>query len=489
MERLLRYLNPVSHFGERRYSFLFPLIVMLLTSVVLEFYAFNIAHNSHAVDLYAIFLYIALIIYFSFHDGIVGGIVSVIITIGYYFYIIYSRQYSGQEFTSALVTTFILTILYSFLAGVIGWLRQTIDRLIEEEMDEKIRLQSIVQQLPVGVIISDRHGKVMQANKQIELILGVKIHPGAKVGKETFVEAEQNGKVLQPSQSPLAQTLNSGKPIVGQEFTIHRKDGKDTHIQVNTSVIRNKDGKIIAAASIVNDITQKKEMEDRKDDFVNMASHELKTPITSLKLYIDILLSRIKKTGDEKTMKTLTSIKYQTERLQELVRDLLDVSRLQKGKLAFNREKFRIDLLAEECVNELQGSSKQTIIFSGKSPLLVYADKFRMYQVITNLLTNAIKYSPDAERIEVKTTRQDSKAVVSVKDWGIGIAKKQQKKIFERLYQVTDPNEKTFPGLGMGLYISQEIIKRHKGSLWVDSEKDKGSVFSLSLPLHKKGSS
>ena len=159
---------------------------------------------------------------------------------------------------------------------------------------------------------------------------------------------------------------------------------------------------------------------------------------------------------------------------------------LQTGKLVFTKEEFRIDTLIEEIIDVLQDSAvDKKIIFTKKLPLIVLADRFRIYQVITNLITNAIKFSNQGERIIVSLQKQDDKAVVSIQDFGIGVAKEQQKKIFERLYQVNDEKVKTFPGFGMGLYISKEIIKKNKGSIWVESELGKGATFYFSLPIQK----
>lgn len=486
-KRLFRYLNPIDRLGERNYSYILPLVVTLAIAILIELYAYNIANNPEDIGLAAIFVFIALILYFAFRDGLRGGFITTIITIAYYFYIIYSRHYTGDKFESGVETTFVLAFLYFLLAGIVGWLKETIDSLIEREANEKRRLQTIIQQLPVGIVITDNRGAVVQANKQIEAIIGKKLPLGFVFGKQNIVKTIADGKPIQPSQYALAETLSTGKAIVGREFEIERDNGSTAYVRVSSAPVHNKEGRMIAASAIVADITEQKEMEARKDDFVNMASHELKTPITSMKLYLDVLLNRVKTYKDERAEKTLHNIKNQTQRLQKLVEDLLDVSRLQTGKLTFTSEDFRIDSLIEETVEVLQGTTKkQQIIFAKHQPMVVRGDKFRIYQVLTNLITNAIKYSAGKNEIRVKAYKEDDKVIVSVQDFGIGIAKQQQDKIFERLYQVTDDTEKTFPGFGMGLYISKEIVVRHKGRIWVESEKGKGSTFFFSLPTPKK---
>ena len=446
IKRVYRYLNPIERLGIMKYSFVFPLIVTSLSAVILELFAYYIFVDPEEIGLYAIFVFIGLILYFAFRDGTRGGCIATIITISYYFYIIYSRKYSGDRLESAIETTFVLAVLYFILAGIVGWLKETIDTLIEREADEKRRLQTIIQQLPVGVMITDSKGYIVQANKQLEVILGKKIPKGFAVARDKITTLVlEDGKPVQPSQNVLSEVLNTGKAVVGREFVIKRDNETSSHVQVNAAPVHNKDGKVIAASAIVVDATEQKEIESRKDDFVNMASHELKTPITSMKLYLDVLINRVKVYNDERTSRTLINIKNQTLRLQKLVEDLLDVSRLQTGKLTFTREKFRLDTLLEEVVEILQATTdKQHINFVKRQPISIEADKFRIYQVITNLITNAIKYSRGQHEINVSIYSKGTKAIISVQDFGIGIAENQQDKIFERLYQVSDDKEKTF---------------------------------------------
>lgn len=484
---LIFYINPISRLGYRKYSIVFPFLLIISTCLLSEFYAYQIAKNPNIVGNYIIFITVALTLYSSFRDGIRGGLIISIITIFYYFYIVHSRHYKGEQLTSGVETTIILAFLYIILAGIVGGLKETIDKLIEREADEKRRLEVIIEQLPVGVVVANNKGVVELTNKRLEQILGTSQLKGLIAGKDMGVVTKYDNKQIKPSQSPLAQVLNTGKSIVDKEFTIQREDGRTVYINVGASAIKNKKGKVIAAASIINDITHQKELDVRKDDFVNMASHELKTPITSMKLYIDLLLNRITQYNDESASKTLKSIRYQTSRLQALVNDLLDVSRLQTGKMSLNRELFNLGDLIEETIDALQQTSKnQKLIFAKRASIKVNADRFRIYQVFTNLITNAIKYSPQGSDIIIEINKEKNKAVVSVQDSGMGIPSSQQRKIFERLYQVTEPDAKTFPGLGMGLFISSEIIKKHKGTIWVKSEKGKGSTFYFSLPIFEK---
>lgn len=490
MRAVINYLNPLERLGTTTYSYKLPIAFNILIVVLSEIFAYTIAQNPESVGNYIIFVNVAAIIYFSFRDGIRGGFIASIISVLYYLYIIYTRGYTENQWNAAIRTTFILTILYLLISTIIGWLKQRIDTLIIQETaakqlaeEGKARLETVLQQLPVGVLMVDAKGKRLEGNRQLIQIMGQQVKSILqKDGNFRSLTAFREGNALMVKDWPLARALGKGETISGEEIEYLRNDRK-IFLRVNAAPIKNKNKQVIAAVSTIDDITPEKELEKRKDDFVNMASHELKTPITSLKIYIEVLLSQIKNFKDPKVVKTLLSVKSQTERLQELVSELLDMSRIQTGKLHFDKQQFSLDELIKETSEILQKTTKQHLITFKGEKLTVNADRFRIYQVITNLITNAIKYSPEGKRIKIALKKSNSKAVVSVSDEGIGISKEQQKKIFERLYQVSDPHEKTYPGLGMGLYISKEIIKRHRGMIWVEGEKGKGSTFYFSLPI------
>lgn len=485
MKNILDYINPLRRLGIRKYSYKFPLVTVLTAIFLNEFYFFFIRHNPDAVGTSAIILFLFLIIYFAFRDGKKGGFIATFGTICYYIYIIFSRGYEGEHFAESIDATIILALLYLFLAWVIGWLKEEIDHLIEREANAKKRLKSIFQQLPVGILISDKNLTILQSNNKLSEILGITIPSGFKMGSAMPLESVHNGVKTTYSDSPITQAIRTGKSIANKEF-MFTKDGDSRYVQVSASPIRNRDEEIIAAASIITDITEQKKIELRKDDFVNMASHELKTPLTSIKLYTEIIARKITQYRDKELQNIVNKNHEQIKRLQILVDDLLDVSRIQTGKLTFHKEIFDINSMIQDTIElTKEAAGHHPIIFHPGEKTFVNADKFRMYQVLTNLITNAVKYSPKKSKIIIKSQKQTKQVVISVQDFGIGIHESEQEKIFERLYQVFTAEKKS-PGFGMGLFISQEIIKKHKGKIWVESAVGKGSTFYISLPLAKK---
>ena len=222
----------------------------------------------------------------------------------------------------------------------------------------------------------------------------------------------------------------------------------------------------------------------KKDDFFAIASHELKTPITSMKASLQIL-DRINagKFDPGKSRAFIDMANKQVNKLMAIVSDLLDVSKLQSGKMQLNKTNYQFNESVKECVSEMMlHESLHEINVAPAEPFIVFADQLRIEQVITNLLSNAIKYSPKQTLVELKTEQFGGFLKCSVTDFGIGIPAAQQPFIFDRFYRVDDSST-AFSGLGLGLYISSEIIQKHDGKLGVVSETGKGSTFWFTLPL------
>jgi signal transduction histidine kinase len=181
----------------------------------------------------------------------------------------------------------------------------------------------------------------------------------------------------------------------------------------------------------------------------------------------------------------LDVVNKQINILTNLTSELLELSKIQSGNLNLNKESFELNQLVTEIIDQIHHiDTRINISFTEAKESLVYADRQRIGQVLTNFFTNAIKYSPDSNEIIVKGYTEDNRVVISVKDFGIGISRKDQRKIFERFYRVEGKNEKTFPGIGIGLSIASEIIQRHNGKIWVDSVRGAGSVFYFSIPVN-----
>lgn len=225
-----------------------------------------------------------------------------------------------------------------------------------------------------------------------------------------------------------------------------------------------------------------------RDNFISVASHELKTPVTSVKMFTQVLKHHSEQIGDQKAVEQLSTMDKQLNKLTELIYNLLNVSKIQAGRMEFKQELFDFDKSVKEVIDVLQQTSpKHKIEVQGETRKKIVGDEERIGQVVNNLVANAIKYSPKAKKVIICLESDKESVKVAVKDFGIGMHTEHLGKIFERFYRVYDTTDKTFPGLGIGLYISQEIVKRHGGKLWVESDIGKGSTFYFTLPVNGNG--
>ena len=219
----------------------------------------------------------------------------------------------------------------------------------------------------------------------------------------------------------------------------------------------------------IEDITERKRAEREKqqllsqrEEFMAIASHELKTPVTSLKGYTQVLYTRFVKAGNEGSAALLAKMNAQLDKLIKLIGELLDVTSIEAGQLAWHSERFDLDALVADIVEEVgHTTERHQIRIEGAVRTPVSGDPERIGQVLTNLLTNAMKYSPQANRIQVTCASDGESATIGVQDFGIGIATEKQAHVFERFFRVSDQEHETFPGLGLGLFISAQIVKRH----------------------------
>jgi PAS domain S-box-containing protein len=370
-------------------------------------------------------------------------------------------------------------------------------QLEAEARQARNELEVILQSVADGVSVQDAQGRLIYINDAGARLSGFpsateafptpEIRSNQAIRLQPYTLKDEHGNPLPVELLPGNRALR-GEPdpqaIIQYEDMASRTRRWSL---VKSRPIFDERGQVELAVNIFSDITEAYLAEKRKDEFISMVSHELKTPVTSIKGFTQLLHRRFQRRDDEESLGFLARMDAQLNKLTTLINDLLDISRMQSGQIIYRENRFDLD----ELVREVQGNIQTTtqthkIVIEGTTGGYVFGDRDRIGQVLINLLTNAIKYSADANRVMIRLAKDQDKAIVSVQDFGIGIAKAHHDKIFERFYQVTEPMEKTFPGLGIGLYISNEIIRRHHGGMWVESAKGKGSTFSFSLPLSQE---
>lgn len=304
----------------------------------------------------------------------------------------------------------------------------------------------------------------------------------------SFEESKGKGwqSVIHPEDLP--ETIVEWQTSIREGVPFKREDRKRSkgglyrwHL-AHALPFKDTDGKILAWFGVCTDIEDQKKDMEKKDEFISMASHELKTPVTSLKVFTEILLMDAENKANKKELSMLEKMDKQINKLTRLIGDLLDVSKANSGQLNYDYEKTDFNDLVKDSVNILQLTTTHKLELDLLPTEYVIADKNRLSQVITNLVSNAIKYSPNADKVVIYTEKTKDEIKLCVQDFGIGIPLPEQPKLFSRFFRVS---ENTYPGLGLGLYICKEIIKRHSGLMSFKSEAGKGSTFCFSIPFQK----
>jgi PAS domain S-box-containing protein len=294
---------------------------------------------------------------------------------------------------------------------------------------------------------------------------------------------EQIWDMLHPDDRAIAavtwpEAMKRGEDVA-VEHRLRRHDGEYRWHLSRYSAHKDANGHIQLWVGTSTDVHEQKENEQRKDEFLSIASHELKTPLTSIKAF-NQLMKRIQ--TEAPLAGFIDKSAEHIYRLERLIGDLLDVTKINAGKMNYSMEPFLFSQLLRDSIANMQYNTTHEIILENAPDITFTGDKLRLEQVLNNFLTNAAKYSPDGTRIIVNGQQEEDGLIVSVQDFGIGIAPENLDKLFDRYYRV-DNTAMRFEGLGLGLFISSEILKRHQGSFWIESELGKGSTFYFRLPL------
>lgn len=344
------------------------------------------------------------------------------------------------------------------------------------------RLQGILDTMAEGVIIVDEHGRTTYANAMAQRIMGL---DEASLKDRTYNDLKWrnerlDGTELPAGEHPMYRMLQERTAVYDQEIAI-RMPGRDLlYISVNTAPLID-EGRLVGGIVTFTDVTNRRRVLQQKDDFISVASHELKTPVTSLKAALQLLAA----IGSDVQPDVLATLVGQANKslnkLSNLVNSLLNSNRISQGRFPLHKTSFVISDLINESCQHIQ-TAGHPLVLEGDLTLRIRADEQLLDQVIVNLVNNAVKYAPGSGKIVIGIAEGEGMARISVADSGPGIAPDKIPHIFDRYYQGAHTNRKT-SGLGLGLYIAAEIIEKHGGQIGVDSEPGVGSTFWFTLPL------
>lgn len=368
-----------------------------------------------------------------------------------------------------------------FTARLNNQLESKVKERTKELLTSREHFKFLADTIPVIVWTALSNGDYDYFNKQWYNYTG-----------KTFEESKGYGwqSVIHPDDLPATVTawthsIKTGEPFKIEDRKISSQGVYRWHLG-HALPFKDNDGKIIGWFGVCTDIDDQKKAMEKKDEFISMASHELKTPVTSLKAYTQILMMTLGGEGNTVASDMLSKMDKQINKLTSLIADLLDASKANSGQLNLTIESFDFNELVKEVTDELQRTTAtHTIKLYLANTETINGDRNRLGQVIINLVSNAIKYSPQANEVIITSQSNKDTIKLCVQDFGIGISSSEQPKLFTRFFRVANSKTNTYPGLGLGLYISNEIIKRHSGTIDFKSAEGKGSTFCFTLPVAK----
>jgi PAS domain S-box-containing protein len=366
---------------------------------------------------------------------------------------------------------------------------------LEENIKEKVelennlreseqRLRSILETMAEGVGVIDASGQMVYANPMAQQILGLK---ETEIKTRTYDDPQwQNlridGTPLPSEEHPMSIMMKTQKPLTDHEIAVQPPNGDRIYLSINAAPMFDQNGVLTGGIGTFMDVTERRLIAQSKDDFISIASHELRTPVTALKASLQMLQKRGMNLTEQTKIKLIDQSVESLNKLTALMNDLLDTSRLEHGQLKIDKKPFTISELFKECLANFAQQTDRKITFEGDLYQKIVADSQQIGQVMVNLINNAIKYAPDSDIVIKANMLDDKEIMISVKDNGPGIPKEKLSRLFERYYR-TDYQGQKFSGLGLGLFICADIIKNHSGSIGVESEVGHGSTFWFTLPV------
>ncbi len=356
----------------------------------------------------------------------------------------------------------------------IGITQNITPRKLAEEAFRKNEalLRHITHNLPAGFIsVFDKDLRYVFAEGQGLKDIG--ISPEQMTGKAL-------AQVIPPEE--LMQVLPYYRKTFEGEATTFELAQRGHWYAIYTAPLRDANGRINSIITLAQNITERKKLEQQREEFIGIASHELKTPVTSIKAYTELIRAISDEKENAGVAPLVTKLDAQVNRLITLIQDLLDVTKITEGELTLRVQAFDLKQLVEERVDDLRIlSSLHHLVVASNEPAMISADRERIAQVLTNFISNAVKYSTGGDII-LRWNQSEQGTELSVEDHGIGIPEDLQGKVFDRFFRVKDGSQNTYPGMGLGLYITSSIIRRHGGRIWVKSTPGEGSTFYFSLP-------
>jgi PAS domain S-box-containing protein len=350
---------------------------------------------------------------------------------------------------------------------------------LKEAEEKSARLAAIIDSTDDAIVSKTLEGIITSWNDSAERTFGYSAEEMIGQSILKLIPADR-----QDEEPRILSRLRKGERVEHFETKRVKKDGTLLDVSLTISPVKDELGNIIGLSKIARDITEKKQEEQRKHDFVAMVSHELKTPLTSIISYLQVLIARSIKEGNDFTASALARTETQAKKMKTMIQDFLNLARLEEGKILIVKETFELLPLIKEISDDAQFLTTQhKIMLQNCDEIVVKADRDKIGHVLMNLLSNAIKYSPGGGTITLGCMTEHGKVKIYVTDDGVGISQADQQRLFERFYRVNNDKLKTISGFGIGLFLVSEILRYHNSKIEVESKEGAGSTFYFYLDL------
>lgn len=392
------------------------------------------------------------------------------------------RRQDGTEFPVELSLSTWTTAEGTFFTGI---LRDITSRKVAQDAvrSSEARKTAILASIAEGVVITDTDGLIETINPGMERLSGwPEEATRGRPHTEVFPLVHDEGDQIPEEERFISRALATGTPAASQGYNISlvTRSGRRVPVSITAAPILARDGSLVGGVGVIRDASHEREIDEMKSSFVSTVSHELRTPLTMIQGFSELLMAR--DLGEERSRESLRQINTAAERLSRLIDDLLSVSRIESGRVEVRAEPVNVEETLAGVVSAFGDSRPVQVRVDETIPPLL-ADRDKLVQILTNLLSNAMKYSPPAAPVTVSVRRQDGSAEISVEDRGPGIAGEDMPKLFEKFSRLDRGRAPEARGTGLGLYITRHLVEMHGGSIRVESEPGHGSRFTFSIPI------
>ena len=379
------------------------------------------------------------------------------------------------------------TQLYAGISIMLEVIREQLRKFKEDKRE----LEVLLNNLPVGVYIAEvPSGKPILTNKKAVELVGREFDPhvGAQEYTKTYEATYHDGKPYPAKEHPIFITIQKGEPAKKDDIVINREDGSKIALKVQTIPVFGENGVMISVIAVFDDITKEKELEKLKTEFVSLASHQLRTPLGTMRWNLEMLLSGDKGKLSSSVLDAVSDVYEDNRKMVDLVNNLLNLARFEQGRVVDNSKPTDVAQVVNDAVSKIRikadrDSIKINFYVLEDEKIIITIDPNILMEVLLNLLTNAVEYNIKNGKVDIVVGKEGKRIKISIKDTGIGIRKEEKANIFKKFYRTKEAAQKNSDGSGLGLYVVKSYVEAWGGEIDFQSKYLEGSTFNIYIPL------